>query len=147
MNRIPSTFIAALALLFIGPAHGASPQELEVMAITQAACDGIRLRDVAALERLLAPEFNLVSSRAEVQDRAQTIREARDPDTTYERFENHGMSARIYGSAAVVQGITSLKGTSGGTPFAVDVRFTDTLVKKGGRWVLVVSHVTRIPGK
>jgi len=115
------------------------------MAVTQAACDAFRLRDLAALERLLAPEFTLVSSNAEVQGRAQAVQEVRDGEPQYERFENHDMTAHVYGDAAVVQGITSLKGRSHGKPFTVDVRFTDTLIRVQGRWTLVVSHVTRIP--
>ena len=133
------------AAFMITPALSASVQEQEAMAATQAACDAFRLRDIPALERLLAPEFNLVSPSAEVQTRAQAIKEVRDGDPQYDRFENHSMTARVYGETAVVQGITSLKGRSGGKPFAVDVRFTDTLVRVNGRWTIVVSHVTRIP--
>ncbi|MGM9482215.1 nuclear transport factor 2 family protein [Roseateles sp. NT4] len=143
--RIRGFVSATLLVLAMGPALGASTQEQEAMAATQAACDAFRLRDLAALERLLAPEFTLVSTTAEVQSRAQAIQEVRDGDPQYERFENHGMTARVYGDTAVVQGITSLKGRSGGKPFAVDVRFTDTLVRVDGRWTLVVSHVTRMP--
>jgi ketosteroid isomerase-like protein len=123
----------------------AATPEQEVMAVTQAACDAFRVRDIPALERLLAPEFNLVSSNSEVQSRAQALQEVRDGDPQYDRFENHSMTARLYGDTAVVQGITSLKGRSGGTPFALDVRFTDTLVRAGGSWRIVVSHVTKIP--
>lgn len=133
------------AILLINPAMSASVQEQEAMAATQAACDAFRLRDIPALERLLAPEFTLVSTNAEVQSRAQAIQEVRAGDPQYERFENHSMSARVYGGTAVVQGITSLKGRSGGKAFALDVRFTDTLVRVKGRWTIVVSHVTRIP--
>jgi len=135
----------ALATLLLNPAMSASVQEQEAMAATQAACDAFRLRDIPALERLLAPEFTLVGTNAEIQSRAQAIEEVRAGDPQYERFENHSMSARVYGDTAVVQGITSLKGRSGGTPFALDVRFTDTLVRVNGRWSIVVSHVTRIP--
>lgn len=135
----------ALATLLLSPAMSASVQEQEAMAATQAACDAFRLRDIPALERLLAPEFTLVSTNAEVQGRAQALEEVRAGDPQYERFENHSMAARIYGDTAVVQGITSLKGRSGGSPFALDVRFTDTLVRVNGRWAIVVSHVTRIP--
>jgi len=137
--------IAALAALFLSPAMSASVQEQEAMAATQAACDAFRLRDLPALERLLAPEFTLVSTNAEVQTRAQALEEVRAGDPQYERFENHSMTARVYGDTAVVLGITSLKGRSGGKPFAVDVRFTDTLVRVNGRWAMVASHVTRIP--
>ncbi|KQV54021.1 MULTISPECIES: nuclear transport factor 2 family protein [unclassified Duganella] len=141
------SFIRALCLLAALAFHSAMAAptpEQEVMALTQAACEAFRLRDIPALERLLAPEFNLVSSNSEVQSRAQAIQEVRDGDPQYDRFENHSMTARVYGDAAVVQGITSLKGRSGGKPFALDVRFTDTLVRVKGNWTIVVSHVTRI---
>jgi ketosteroid isomerase-like protein len=141
------TLLAALALALLcnGPAFSANAEEQKAMDATQDACVAFRLGDIPAIEKLLAPEFVLVTSRAEVQTRAQTIAEVRSGDPKYERFENHSMTARIYGYTAVVQGITSIKGTSGGAPFQVDVRFTDTLVKVKGQWMLVVSHVTRIP--
>jgi len=139
----------SIAVVFVAVAFqaavAATAEEQEVMAVTQAACDAFRLRDLAALERLLAPDFTLVGSDATVQSRAQSFKEVRDGDPQYERFENHDMTAHIYGDAAVVQGITSLKGRSHGKPFVVDVRFTDTLIRAGGRWTIVVSHVTRIP--
>lgn len=146
LNRlIQRVIVTAFAAFAVNAAVGASRQEQEVMAVTQAACDAFRLRDLAALERLLAPDFNLVSSSSEVQSRAQAVQEVRNGDPQYERFENHDMTARVYGDAAVVQGITSLKGFSHGRPFTVDVRFTDTLIRTQGRWAIVVSHVTRIP--
>jgi len=138
-------FAIAFATLTTSSAMSASIQEQEAMAATQAACEAFRLRDIAALERLLAPEFTLVSTNADVQSRSQALQEVRDGDPQYERFENHSMSARVYGDTAVVQGVTSLKGRSGGKPFALDVRFTDTLVRTSGRWTIVASHVTRIP--
>ncbi|MDR7270838.1 ketosteroid isomerase-like protein [Pelomonas saccharophila] len=145
MLRIRHFIVSALTAFALHPAMGASVQEQAAMAATQAACDAFRLRDLAALERLLAPEFTLISTTAEVQSRAQALQEVRDGDPQYERFENHSMTARVYGDTAVVQGITSLKGRSGGRPFALDVRFTDTLVRTDGRWTIVVSHVTRLP--
>lgn len=137
--------VVLLAAVTLNSAFAASPQEQEVTDVTQEACVAFRVRDVPALERLLAPEFNLVSSNSQVQTRAEAIKEVRDGDPQYDRFENHSMTARIYGDTAVVQGITSLKGRSGGKPFALDVRFTDTLVRTKGKWAIVVSHVTRIP--
>lgn len=141
----PFVILALTVLCFSSVAQADSEEEKKAMAATQAACIAFRQQDLAAVEKLLAPEFVLVTSRAEVQTREQVIAEVRAGDPKYERFENHSMTARIYGDTAVVQGITSLKGTAGGAPFQVDVRFTDTLVKTQGRWTLVVSHVTRIP--
>ena len=138
---------AAGALVLAGAAHAAPTPEAEVMAVTQAACDAFRLQDLPALERLLAPDFTLVGTDAEVQSRAQAFAEVRAGEPKYEVFRNHGMTARVFGDAAIVQGVTSLKGLSGGKPFALDVRFTDTLFKIDGAWKIVVSHVTRIPAR
>ena len=148
LSHTARTFAAlACAALLALPARAASPAEEEVMAVTQAACDAIRLRDLAALEKLLAPEFTLVDPGGAVQPRSQAIDEVKAGDPQYDVFRNHGMVAHIYGDAATVQGITSLKGRSGGQAFEVHVRFTDTLVRVGGQWRLVVSHVTRLAKK
>jgi ketosteroid isomerase-like protein len=108
-------------------------------------CDAFRAGDVAAVEKLLAPRFTLVQPDAHVQSRAEVIAEVRARDPQYEVFRNHSMTAQVYGDAAIVQGITTVKGTSGGKPFQADVRFTDTLVREQGQWRLVVSHVTGMP--
>ena len=134
-----------LATLSLNPFAAASTLEQEAMATTQAGAEAFRVRDLALLERLLAPEFTLVTTRGDVQTREQALDEVRANDPVYERFENHSMNAHVYGDTAVVQGITSLKGTFGGDPFELDVRFTDTLVRVDGQWTMVVSHVTRIP--
>ena len=71
---------------------------------------------------------------------------------TYGFFKEHVLQNGDYrdqvkeqpGSAAVVQGITTVKGKSGEHGFEVNVRFTDTLIREEGAWRLVVSHVTAI---
>jgi ketosteroid isomerase-like protein len=133
--------------LLCGSALASVPttEEKQVMQVTQDACRAFLEADVAAAEALLAPEFTLVSSRAVVQSRAEVIAEIRNAETVYSEFRNHSMNAHVFGDAAIVQGITSLKGKSGGEAFELDVRFTDTLIRSQGKWRLVVSHVTRIP--
>jgi ketosteroid isomerase-like protein len=122
-----------------------SPAAQEVMQVTQDACVAFLEADVAAAEALLAPGFTLVNSTAVVQTRDEVLAEIRNRDPVYSEFRNHSMSAQLFGDAAIVQGITTVKGKSGGQSFAVNVRFTDTLIRRQGKWRLVVSHVTRIP--
>ena len=43
--------------------------------------------------------------------------------------------------------ITSIKGTSAGKAFELDVRFTDTYVRRVGGWKLAASQATRIDKK
>jgi ketosteroid isomerase-like protein len=136
--------------LLLAPAFAAdkaapSGDETRVMQVTQEACEAFLRADLPAVEALLAPEFTLVNSRATVQTREEVLAEVRNRDPQYEVFRNHSMTAHVFGDAAIVQGITSVKGRSGEHAFDVNVRFTDTLVRKRGRWRLVVSHVTAIP--
>jgi ketosteroid isomerase-like protein len=144
-----SRIIIVLALLacstvFAADAAAPSREEQRVMQVTQDACVAFLTADLAAAEALLAPEFTLVNSRAVVQSRDEVLAEIRNRDPVYDEFRNHSMSARVFGDAAIVQGITTVKGKSGGQAFDVNVRFTDTLIREQGKWRLVVSHVTAI---
>jgi len=142
--------IAGLGCLLFGTAvlpetkADVTAEEQRVMQVTQDACVAFLNADLAAAERLLAPEFTLVNSTAQVQTRAEVLDEIRNRDPNYEVFRNHSMTAHVFRDAAIVQGITTVKGSSGGNRFAVDVRFTDTLIRRQGRWQLVVSHVTAL---
>ncbi len=148
-SRIVRTLAGLGSLLLAGAAcvaDTASPtrEEQVVMQVTQDACVAFLNADLATAERLLAPGFTLVNSQAVVQSREEVLAEIRDRDPVYEVFRNHSMSARVFGDAAVVQGITTVKGKSGEHAFEVNVRFTDTLIREEGAWRLVVSHVTAI---
>ena len=149
-EALRSIFVAAIVAVVAsggpGPASAStSVAEAEVEGVTQEACDAFLTRDLPTLERLLAPTFTLVGPDAVVQPRSQAIAEVRAGEPRYDLFRNHDMTAQVFADAAIVQGITSLRGTSGGKPFAIDVRFTDTLIRNDGQWRIVVSHVTRIP--
>jgi ketosteroid isomerase-like protein len=137
--------IILCALLACSSAFSADAQEEQrVMQVTQDACVAFLNADVAAAEALLAPGFTLVNSSAVVQSREEVLAEIRKRDPVYDEFRNHSMTARVFGDAAIVQGITTVKGKSGGQVFDVNVRFTDTLIREKGQWRLVVSHVTAI---
>ena len=114
------------------------------MQVTQAACMASLEADLPSAEALLAPGFTLVNSSAVVQTRDEVLAEIRNHDPVYDEFRNHSMTARVFRDAAIVQGITTVKGRSGGRAFDVNVRFTDTLIRDKGKWRLVVSHVTAI---
>ena len=146
MKHFILVFLALLSLTsFAADLPAPTREQKEVMQVTQDACVAFLKADVAAAEALLAPEFTLVNSRAVVQSREEVLAEIRGHDPVYTEFRNHSMNAHVFGDAAIVQGITTVKGKSGEQSFDVNVRFTDTLIREKGKWRLVVSHVTRIP--
>ena len=65
---------------------------------------------MAALERVLTPDFTLTLSSGEVSTRADEINELRSGKVHYDVFENYDMLARLYGNdTAVVLGKTRVK--------------------------------------
>jgi ketosteroid isomerase-like protein len=115
----------------------------EVLQFERDACKAFLDADSAALERVLAPDFTLTLSNGEVSTRADEINELRSGKIHYDVFENYDMVARVYdGNVAVVLGKTRVKGTADGKPFDRVVQFTDTLIKRDGRWQLAAGHVS-----
>ena len=139
------TLIVLLAVVACQFCLAQTPAQQEVLQFERDACKAFLEADVAALERVLTPEFTLTLSNGEVSTRADEINELRSGKVHYDVFENYDMLARLYGNdMAVVLGKTRVKGTADGKPFDRVVQFTDTLIKRDGRWQLAAGHVSRI---
>jgi hypothetical protein len=106
------------------------------------ACAAFEKGEPEYLLDFLDESFTLTDTRGNVTTRDQNLAEVRKREPRYDEFRNHGMKVRVYGDSAVVTGITTVKGTSGGKAFAADLQFTDTLIKRAGKWRMVSSHVS-----
>jgi ketosteroid isomerase-like protein len=141
----PTALIAFLLSATCQLSFAQTPAEKEVLQFERDACKAFLGADVPALERVLTPDFTLTLSSGEVSTRADEINELQSGKIHYDVFENYDMLARLYGNdAAVVLGKTRVKGTADGKPFDRVVQFTDTLIKRDGRWQLAAGHVSRI---
>ena len=140
-----ATLIVLLAIAACQFCLAQTPAQQEVLQFERDACKAFLEVDVAALERVLTPDFTLTLSNGEVSTRADEINELRSGKVHYDVFENYDMLARLYGNdMAVVLGKTRVKGTADGKPFDRIVQFTDTMIKRNGRWQLAAGHVSRI---
>ena len=139
------TFVVLVAVLACRFSVAQTPAQQEVLQFERDACKAFLDAEVGALERVLMPEFTLTLSSGEVNTRADEINELRSGKVHYDVFENYDMEARVYGdSTAVVLGKTRVKGTADGKPFDRVVQFTDTLIKRDGRWQLAAGHISRL---
>src|SRR5215468_6681007 len=144
----PATLVVFLAVLICGLSFAQTPAQQEVLKFERDACRPFVDADVAGLERVLTADFTLTLSNGEVSTRADEINELRSGKVHYDVFENYDMLARLYGEdVAVVLGKTRVKGTADGKPFDRIVQFTDTLIKRDGRWQLAAGHVSSLQNK
>ena len=133
-----------LCLAAVTAASGGDTKADETMILERInkACAAFEQGDANYLIDFLDETFTLTDTRGAVTNREQNLEEVRKREPRYDVFRNHDMKVRVYGDAAVVTGITSIKGTSSGKAFAVDVQFTDTLIKRQGKWRMVASHAS-----
>jgi ketosteroid isomerase-like protein len=138
-------FALFICLSLAASSFAQSAAENEVLQFERDACKAFLQADEAALEKVLTDDFTLTLSNGDVSSRADEIAELKSGKVHYDVFENFDMKARLYGdNTAVVLGKTRVKGISDGKPFDRTVQFTDTLVKRDGRWQLAAGHVSRL---
>ena len=144
-NMKTATLIVLMAVLACRFSLAQTPAEQEVLQFERDACKAFLDADPVALKRVLTPDFTLTLSNGEVSTCRNEIDELRSGKVHYDVFENYDMLARLYSNdTAVVLGKTRVKGTAEGKPFDRVVQFTDTLIKRDGRWQLAAGHVSRV---
>lgn len=145
MNTYWYAVVALAALASPAGARDVAQDQRDILRVEAAICEAFENGDADYLRTALDPQFVLTGSNGVVTDRTRNLAEVERGDPAYEVFRNHDQAFRMYGDAAVVTGITTVKGQSGGESFAADFQFTDTWVYVGGQWKLAASHATRLP--
>ncbi len=104
----------------------------------------IREHDVKALNDLLASDFVGTSSTGKVGSKYTLTSALRRDKNTYTTVDARGMSVRTPSDdTAIVTGVTREAGmTPEGKRFKSSRRFTDTWVKRDGKWRCVASQTT-----
>ena len=138
-----TTLLFAMALASTQADDAATKQE--ILRVEAELLHAWETGDAATLRRDLDPTFTLVDSKGNITDFAANVAEVEKRDPAYTVFRNRDQAVRVYGDSAIVIGITRVEGSSGDAEFKAEFRFTDTWVKRDGRWVLAASHATRLP--
>ena len=101
-------------------------------------------RDVAALQRLVAPHW-VYSDESGVMERDAGIRSFTTGTDTVRAASNNGMRVFVYPGSAVVIGVLQMRGNGPSGPFVHRYRYTDTWAWLDGRWQCVASQDYLIP--
>jgi ketosteroid isomerase-like protein len=103
-------------------------------------------RDVAALDRLEADGIVLADSDGNVFTKSQDIEEVKAGVLVVTSFVQDDIKIHVYGDAAVVTYRSTEKGRYRGEDYSPQFRYTDTWIKKAGRWQVVAAHWSKITG-
>jgi len=108
--------------------------------------DAAKRNDMAWIERNYADDASDISSRTGVQHtKAEEIASMKDNKSVLDMLELSDLDARVDGNAAIVTGVNHVRGKDDkGVAFDRRTRFTDTFIKRDGRWLVWATQGTLI---
>lgn len=100
--------------------------------------------DAAALEKIYADDYSLVSPSGMISGKAERIAEIKNGVTKYESYSIDERKIRVHGDAAVTTSRATIKGMSNKQDISGQYRITAMLAKIKGNWQIVAAQATRI---
>ena len=96
--------------------------------------------DTIALRRIYADDFLGIGPTGVVRNKAEVIADFTTHALTYQSITTAEVRVRVYGTAAVQTGRSTMVGQDRGKAVPRDNRFTRVWVMTAGRWQLVANH-------
>ena len=106
--------------------------------------EAIARNDATALDQYEADDIVDTDPTGRVNDKAQDKKDLSSGDLKYESLEISDIKVHVYGNAAVATGTGNVKASMKGHDISGTYRFTDTWVKRNGKWQCVASQGTKI---
>jgi len=153
MKRIAFA-VSLAALAFAVAVQAQTPAQTETRSVEQ---ELIKLenewaeawvkQDVAFFERIEADDYTYTACEGSVWTKAQDLALLKSGQDVITSWVLANMKVRVYGDAAVVTGRATVKETYKGKDVSRQERWTDTWVKRAGRWQCVAGHSSEIAQK
>jgi ketosteroid isomerase-like protein len=122
------------------PAPSATGDEQAIRKIEQDWAAALVNGDAAYIEGITSPDWVRTSPDGELHTKAQTLAALKDGALRFRSFNLDDLEIRVSGDAAVVLGLVTAQGSYQGKGFGGRSRFTDTFVRRDGRWICVATH-------
>jgi ketosteroid isomerase-like protein len=138
--------VLAVPSLTLGQIKRNTMQE-EVLRLEKEFSQAIVKNDAKAVARFLADGWIIIDPDGGIIDRARFLGVIESGALTHEMMESDDTRVLIYGNTAIVTALTTTKGKFSGQAFTTQERTTDVFVKQNGRWLCVLSQLTRFTKK
>lgn len=139
-------FMLGASLSFPVWAQTPDPVRAEIVAAEDAWRHARIIGDTAFLDQFYAKEGRIQNMSGDVVSRQEDIA-IFATGKIKPKFIDHGpLDITLYGDTALVTGVDHLGGTAFGQYGEMYLRFTDVLVKRDGRWQLIIQQTTKAKG-
>ena len=145
--------LVAALVVAAGQSGAGQPRQLgaaeeEVRKLERAWLDAYEQHDTKAMAAIVSDDFLITFADGSMQTKPQilaSIRAPRNPAGPSFKFHTEDVRARVYGDAVVVlTGRVVTEFTRDGKAVREQNRYTDTYVRRQGRWQVVASHLSNV---
>ncbi len=147
LTAFPVTNVPTCA--FAEPTAVGNDDEQTLVSLEKGWSNAYLTDNAAFLDGLMDPGFVLTNAHGQVSAKDEEVAEVRDRTLHYDQFESSDLKVRLYDDTAVVTGQTHIKASVKKLGHVIDgmVRFTDTFVRRNGKWQIIASQTTLLPAK
>ena len=146
------TCLALLVAAACGLAPAQQPKlskaEEEVRRLERQWLDAYEQNDAEAMNRIVAEDFTITFPDGGMQTKPQIMAMLKSPRRASQprmRFRTEGVQSRAYGDTVILLGVVVTEYEREGKAVSELSRYTDTYVRRGGRWRVVASHLSNAP--
>ena len=133
--------LLASATAFGQSAKVLSPAEQEVRKLERAWLDAYEKHDVTSMTSIVADDFTITFADGGMQTKSQIVESLKRPAGSM-KFRTENVQSRAYGDVVILIGLVISEWKQGDKDMSDRSRYTDTYVKRNGKWQVVASHLS-----
>lgn len=145
MKTIKTCLIVLMLVASCGYAAAQDDSAQAVQKLERAWLDAYEQHDDKAMEAIVSDDFTITFPDGSRQTKAQIIASLKRPrreGSPVLKFHTEEVQARVYGDTVILIGRVMTEYQRDGQKSTQQQRYTDTYVKRNGRWQVVASHLS-----
>jgi ketosteroid isomerase-like protein len=148
--KLKNVLLLFLVILWMpGAASSQSNPAREVQDLERSWLNAYEQNDQKAMEAILADDFLITFPNGSSQNKAQVVSSLNvqpGSNRPTSKFYTEEVKTRVYGDTVILTGRVVAEWYRDGKQLGKELsRYTDTYVKRNGRWQVVASHLSNDP--
>jgi hypothetical protein len=138
-------YFVVVIILFVSVAAQAQSAEQTVLNLSKNKFGWMIRMKYDSLEAMLDDRLMFVHSNGWTESKQELVQDIKSGKLLYTNIQVLEATARIYPSAAIVNGKGRFQVTLDGNNLDLNLSYTEVYVQKNGKWLLASRHANRLP--
>jgi len=143
-SLLAAVFAVSVVAQNVTKAVGPAKSSQALIALENKWVTALTRAEIATLDSILAENYVDTDEHSQRSNKADLLSVLKAGDLKMESIALSDLQVHDYGDAAVVIGSSAQVGNFKGSPLAAKILFTDTFIRRNGKWIVVASHRSAI---